>query len=141
MSHMSKIETEYRDLDAIKMAAKRLGWAFVEGATTYRWYGRFVGDSPMPEGLTQQDLGKCEHKIVVPGADYEVGFRRNAAGNWQAVWDWFQSGGLHTIMGKDGSVLKQAYGIEKAKMEARKKGYSIVEKKLPNGTIQLKCSK
>jgi len=31
----------------------------------------------------------------------------------------------------------QAYAIEKAKLEARRKGYSVTEKKLPNGSIKL----
>ena len=35
--------------------------------------------------------------------------------------------------------LKQAYGVEKAKAEAKKKGYRVTEKKQDDGRIRLVC--
>lgn len=34
----------------------------------------------------------------------------------------------------------QAYAVEKAKLEARRKGYSVTERTLPNGNITLEVS-
>ena len=73
MSHISKIELVIKDLEALKTACKRMGFEFREGQKTYQWYGRWVGDSPMPEGVTEEELGKCNHAIHVPGAKYEIG--------------------------------------------------------------------
>ena len=36
-------------------------------------------------------------------------------------------------IGRSGGFLKQAYAVEKAKIEARKKGYSVIEKKTDTG--------
>ena len=35
--------------------------------------------------------------------------------------------------------LKQAYGVEKAKAEAKKKGYRVTEQKQDDGRIRLVC--
>lgn len=136
MSHMAHIATEFRDLEALKAACKRLGWEFLEDATSYRWYGLFVGDSPMPEGLTKDDLGRCEHAIRVPGAQYEIGLTRRGD-KWAAHWDWYEDGGLDKAMGRTGGPLKQAYAVEKAKIEARKNGHSVTEQRRADGSIRL----
>ena len=66
MSHISKIEMEITDLESLKAACKRLGFTFQEYQKTYQWYGRWVGDTKLPEGILESDLGKCDHAIQVP---------------------------------------------------------------------------
>ena len=126
MSHISKIELIIKDLEALITACKRLGFEFREGQKTYQWYGRWVGDSPMPEGVTEEELGKCNHAIHVPGAKYEIGVVRK--GNaYILLYDSWIKGGLTKHIGKDAGKLKQIYAVEKIRLEARKKGMKVFE--------------
>jgi hypothetical protein len=137
MSHVTPINLEIKDLEALKMACERLGLTWMEGQKTYRWYGRFVGDYPMPEGFTVKDLGKCSHAIRVPGASYEIGVvERN--GENILMWDFYYSGGLEKVLGQGGYKLKQAYSIEAAKLQAFRDGYTnFTEEVDQNGDIHL----
>jgi len=133
MSHVVRIKTELRDLAAIQAACNRLGWTLNEGATTYKWWGRYMGDSPLPEGFTAEDLGKCTHSITVAGATYQIGLVKQNTG-FLPLWDYWSSGGLKKSTGE---TLAQAYAIEKAKIEARKQGHSVTEKALADGSVEL----
>ncbi|MDR1282411.1 MAG: hypothetical protein LBK99_16555 [Opitutaceae bacterium] len=152
MSHVVEIETEVRDLNAVKAACKRLGLEFVEGKTNYVWYGRHMGDYPLPKGVSQEDLGKCSHVVRVPGVRYELGLVRNPATNgYKLAFDFYGQGNLHDgrklqkaicNQNKDGTYDKkcgkflQAYGAEFAKMQMRARGYMVQEKKVGD-TIRL----
>jgi len=37
------------------------------------------------------------------------------------------------VIGLKGGLLKQAYAVEKTRLEARKKGYSVIERQTQNG--------
>lgn len=137
MSHLAKIELEINDLTALDKACKRLGFELVREQKTYKWYGRWVGDAPLPEGLDVSKLGTCEHAIKVPNASYEVGVVKKANGNYGLLWDYWGAGGLAEKIGKDGGLLKQAYTLEKAKQEAVRKGYSVREQRI-NNKIELR---
>jgi hypothetical protein len=127
MSHVSQIEIEIKDLEALKAACQRLGFEFRAGQTTYKWFGRFVGDYPMPQGFKVEDLGKCTHAIRVPEADYEIGVVIRD-GKTTLLWDFWHAGGLERVVGKNGAKLKQAYAAEATKRAARKAGYMVTEK-------------
>lgn len=140
MSHVARIEIEIRDLATLDAACKRIGCTLVRDQTTYRWFGRHVGDYPLPEGFTVEDLGKCTHAIRVPGASYEVGVtpRRDGRPGWTLLWDFWTSGGLEHALGTGGRKLVQAYGVEAATRAARRQGYSVSETTQPDGSIVLK---
>lgn len=161
MSHVVSVDVEFADLSALKAACKQLGWTFHEDFKTYRWFGRWVDDSPVPDGIFSPEetariramskperqkfmtefLGNCEHKISVPGANYDVGIVRKHNGKWTMLWDWFD-GRLHKAMGDNkGSVLRQAYGVAKTTIEARRQGYRVQQIRKPDGTIRLALSK
>lgn len=75
MSHVIRCKgLGLRNLEALKKAAEDLGGQLVE-AKTYRWFGRYVNDSPLPEGIAAEDLGKCDFKITFPDMPraYEIG--------------------------------------------------------------------
>ena len=137
--HVAVVKLEIRSLDALKAACERLGLEFKEGQTHFSWFGYFVGDSPLPEGFTQEDLGKCVHAISVPGARYEIGlvFRD---GCWRLMWDSYGPGGLEQALGPDCNRLRQAYGVEAAKLEAQRQGYSVWETQEEDGAIKLHVS-
>lgn len=140
MSHVATIEVKVSDKEALAAAAERLGGVFHEGQKTYRWYGTFVGDSPMPAGMTMADLGKCDHAISFPQASYEVGVRKNEDGSYTLAWDYWGQGGLAPILGgPQAPKLVQAYAAEKLKQEARRLGHAVEsETTLQDGTVRLR---
>jgi hypothetical protein len=132
MSHVAKIEIEIRDIDALKLACDQLGLELMAGRRHFAWYGEHVGDYPIPEGFTAEDMGKCDHAIRVPGARYEVGvIKRN--GKYLLLWDFYSRGGLEQVLGKGACRLKQAYSVERVRREARLKGYHLHERKTEQG--------
>ena len=138
MSHVAIIEIEITDLAALAAACRRQGFAFRENQKTYKWYDRWEGDYPLPEGFSQEDLGKCDHAIQVPGADYEVGVvKARRRTGYQLLWDFWSQGGLTEKLGQKGEKLVQAYGVEKAKREARKQGFSVHETTREDGSVRL----
>lgn len=146
MSHLVTIATQLRDLAASRAACKRMGWELLEGQKTFEWYGRYVGDYRAFEkqltdlGIKTEDYGKCDHAIKVPGAEYEIGLVQKGD-QLVPLWDAYKPGGLQDITNENGmGGFLQAYAIEKAKLEARRKGYSVTERTLPNGTVQLQVN-
>ena len=132
MSNISRIELEIYSLEELKRACKQLGLTFCEGQQTYQWYGQFMGDAALPEGLSIDDLGKCDHAIKVPGATYEIGIKK-IGGKYQLLYDYWKAGKLEKVLGKNLGKLKQAYTVERVKQESRIKGYRIQEKKTEKG--------
>jgi len=126
MSHISKIELEIQSLEDLKLACKRLGFTFIDNQKTYSWYGRWVGDSPLPEGINKDDLGKCDHVISIPECTYEIGVVKRGS-IFTLLWDSWHSGGLEQKIGKDAGILKQAYTIERIKRDAKRKRYQVSE--------------
>jgi hypothetical protein len=132
MSHVAKIEVEINDLDALKAACHSLGLEFVNDQKTFAWYGRHVGDYPVPEGFTLEEMGRCDHAIRVPNAQYEIGVVKRR-GKYTLLWDFYHAGGLETVLGKGAGKLKQAYALERVKKEARLKNYRYLERKTEQG--------
>ena len=63
MSHISKIELVIHSLRDLKEACRQLGFEFMVNQKSFKWYGRWVGDTPIPEGINIEDIGKCDHAI------------------------------------------------------------------------------
>jgi hypothetical protein len=116
MSHISKIELEVKDLGILGQACRKLGLEFIRGKSRFKWYGE---EAP------------CNHAIKVPGANYEIGVI-NRDGRYELNCDFYDRN-LEKVIGKQGGLLKQAYAVEKTKIEARKKGYSVIEKQTQTG--------
>jgi hypothetical protein len=116
MSHISRIELQVNDLGTLRRACSRLGLELIRGQKTFKWYGKDA---------------KCDHAIKVPGANYEIGVLK--AGNaFELNCDYYDPIIGKTI-GKNGGLLKQAYAVERTKSEARRKGYSVIEKATESG--------
>jgi hypothetical protein len=137
MSHITSVEIELNDLEAVRALCREKGWQFMTGQKTYRWFGQFVGDSPMPAGMTLEDLGKCDHAIKVPGADYEIGLRATGKGSYKLAFDHWCSGGLEPVIGRNGGLFVQGYGICKTELAAKRNG--MVARRVPgkNGAVKL----
>jgi hypothetical protein len=138
MSHVVEIALKIKDLATLRVACDELGLTFKENQRTYKWFGKWVGDSPMPEGMTTADLGKCEHAISVPGCNYEVGVRKHAEGHYSLTYDWWNSGGLRQRLGQNAGPLVQSYAKHKSVRELRRKGFRMAgTRTLKNGAIEV----
>lgn len=132
MSHIAKIELEIKDLTALRASVKSLGYEFMENQDTYAWFGTWVGDYPLPDGITVDMLGKCSHVISVPGCKYEIGVVKKGS-NYILLWDFWSGGGLVEKIGNNAGPIKQAYTLECVRREARLNKYKIQETKIKNG--------
>jgi hypothetical protein len=144
MSHVAKIEVEIKDLEALRSAAASLGLELVDRQTTYRWYGRRVGDTKLPDGFTAAELGTCEHALRVVGepSAYEIGIvaRRDGGAGYTLLWDSWNGGyGLVEKVGAGAALLKQAYGVAVATRVALRAGYRVVGTMTrADGNVELK---
>lgn len=136
MSHITTIKVEVRDLEALRAACTRLGFEWRENQHTYKWWGRFVGDSPLPEGMKVEDLGHCTHAIHVSGASYEVGVLQQGD-KYSLLYDFWGAGGLEAKLGPNAERLVQAYAVEAARAEAQRQGFSVWEQEQQDGSVLL----
>jgi len=125
-------------------ACQRLGLRLNRGQTTYKWWGESAGDTPLPEGMTVDDLGKCSHAICIPGNKdaYEIGVVKRPNGQgFTLAWDYFQGGyGLQDVCGSDCNNLKQAYAVEAAKRTAQLEGFTVQEFANQDGSVRLQLT-
>ena len=119
MSHISRIELEVRDLGILGQACSRLGLDLIRDRRSFKWYGK---------------ESSCDHAIMIPGANYEIGVVKNN-GLYELNCDFFDRN-IEKVIGSQGGLLKQAYAVTKTRVEARRKGYSVLERKTEN-SIQL----
>lgn len=114
MSHTVSIKTEVRDRDAVAAACRRLGLCEpVHGTATLF--------SDEVSGLLVQ-LPGWVYPLVIDTTTAEVRFD-NYGGRWGDQ--------------KQLDRLLQAYAIEKSRVEARKRGHTVVEQALPDGSVKL----
>lgn len=128
MSHIARIELEIKSLEDLKAACKDLGLKFCENEKSYEWFGRWVGDAPLPEGVKVEDLGKCDHMIHVPGARYQIGVIKQDD-KYRLLWDSWKSGGLEEKLGFNAGLLKQAYAVATVLRESRLKRLKVHQQK------------
>ena len=114
MSHIVEIKTEIRDEQAIRAACVRLQLAAPEHKTVRLFNATATG--------------LC---VQLPGWNYPVvcETQSNAVkyDNYQGHW------GRQEELNK----FLQAYAVEKARIEARKKGHRVSEAKLEDGSIRV----
>lgn len=117
MSHVVQIQTQVKDAAAVRAGCNRLQVdAPVEGET--RLFSQTVS------GLAVR-LREWRYPVVFNLATGESKFD-NYGGHWG------KQERLHEFL--------QAYSIEKTKIEARRKGYSVIEQPLVDGSVKLTLS-
>lgn len=114
MSHVVMIQTEVRDATAVQAACSRLSLPAPGGGT----FRLFAGEAT---GLGVE-LPEWRYPVVCDLASGTLHYD-NYNGRWG---DPFQLG-----------RFLQGYAVEKAKLEARRRGHSVAEHLLPNGSIRL----
>ncbi|HEY1600918.1 MAG TPA: DUF1257 domain-containing protein [Pirellulales bacterium] len=114
MSHVVQIQTEVRDAVAMRAACQRLGLT----QPTQRTVRLF---SAQATGLAVE-LPGWRYPVVCNLTSGQLNFD-NYGGRW---------GDQNQL-----DRLLQAYACEKAKIEARKRGHSVTEQSLADGSIKL----
>ena len=141
MSHIAELMPDVKDLEALRQAAMDVDCEMVK-QPTYRWYGTFVGDSPLPPGVDKAKLGQCDYAIRVKGAGldtYEIGVVK-VGDKYALLCDEWQGGyGLVAKVGAGAAKLKQAYGARVAERHLAARGISVIRQVLESGKIVLKA--
>lgn len=114
MSHIVEIKTQVRDAEAVRAACRRLGLAEPVQGTTRLFTAEATGLAVQLPGwrypaVCQLDTGQVQFD--------------NFNGSWGSP--------------QELDHFLQAYAVEKAKIEARRKGHSVVEQQLQDGSIKL----
>jgi hypothetical protein len=114
MSHIVVIQAQVRDPDAVAAACRRLGLVAPARGTARLFGGQATG-------LLVQ-LPGWNYPVVLDTASGAVRFD-NYGGRWGEPQE------LDRFL--------QAYAVEKARLEARKKGFAVTEQALADGSIRL----
>jgi len=120
MSHFTTIQTEVRDLDALKDACVELGLKLVPD-TTCRGYA----------GV----LRKADHVIQLKGP-YDIAVDPAEGGKYGFSADWWE-GHVAQEVGAGYSRLMQGYGVHKTLREARSRGLRATRQVEADGSILL----
>jgi hypothetical protein len=141
MSHVVTVSVEIRDLEAVKRLCDNLGWQFQENKTSYKWYGRWVGDyneadAAINNGIKPEDLGKCDHAIAVPGCGYELGLKKIGE-EYKLLWDFYDPTLKQAMGGASGEKFCQEYGLACVTLEAERNGYGWTKTVLDNGSYEI----
>lgn len=133
MSHIVEVKAEIRDLEALEKAAVECGMVLDRQAHTFRWYGRFMGDAPVPAGFTPADYGKAEAGVLkvktATAHTYEVGVvrRRDGGQGYALLYDnWCGGHGLEAAAGKGLSKLLVAYNRTVIALQAKMQGKMVL---------------
>ncbi|MFY4731057.1 DUF2997 domain-containing protein [Nitrospira sp. BLG_2] len=144
MSHVIKAQFTIVDLELLKKAVQSLGGSMVQ-SSTYRWYGQHVGDYPLPEGFSANDLGKCQFAISHPSSQYDIGVVRSKRhpGQWELLCDFWGTGenllkAFGNVGAKSLSRLAEAYTAESMKKTIGS-AWSIRKTVTSTGVVQLEA--
>jgi hypothetical protein len=114
VSHIVTIKTEVRDAEAVRAACNRLGLEQPVQGTARLFEGEATGLLVRLPGWL--------YPAVVETATGQVRYD-----NYQGAWG----------DPKHLDAFLQGYAVEKAKIEARKRGHTVYEQPLPDGSVKL----
>jgi hypothetical protein len=120
MSHFTTIQTQVRDIAALRDACQELGLQVVEKADARGYAGNVLpGDY-----------------VVRLQGPYDIALNRQPDGTFGLTTDWW-AGYVAKEVGPDYGKLLQLYGVHKAMREARKKGLTVRRQPISDGRIKL----
>jgi hypothetical protein len=146
MSHVVAIKTEVTDLKALAAAVAELGGELLEGVKKGRWFGKWVNDYSAADaayklGIKTEDYGKCDAVIRFKDSAYDIMLLKNPETNgYRIYWDFYGQNGKSLedhVGGRDARKLIQLYGVNKATLEAKSRGYGVKREVKTNGAIKL----
>lgn len=135
MSHVASVQCYVQDLDALEAVAARLGLELVRGATSYAWFGTWVGDfrgdrAAVSNGHDPKTFGTSVHKLRRQDhrqGDYEIGLvpRLDGQPGFELLFDNWGHGGrrIQEKAGKDLLTLKNELAAETTQRILARQGY------------------
>lgn len=120
MSHFTTINTEIRDLQALRDACTEMGLGLLQDAEA-RGYG--------------ENHQRGEFVIRLKGP-YDVALNRQTSGNYGLTTDWWD-GHVEKELGRNYGRLLQLYAAHKATREAQKRGLTVQRTQRSDGSIKL----
>ena len=120
MSHFVTIETQIKDIAALKAACRELGLnvqknAEARGYAANRQHGDFV--------------------ITLKGP-YDIAVNRKQDGTFGLTADWWQ-GHVAKEVGTNFTKLMKLYSVHKVLIEAKRKGHTVHRQDLKDGSVKL----
>ena len=120
MSHFTTIQTQIKDMDALREACSELSLELLQNAEA-RGYG--------------SSLKRGEFIIRLKGP-YDVALNRQSDGAYGLTTDWWD-GHVEKEVGTNYGRLLQLYALHKTAREARKRGLSVQRALRTDGSIKL----
>lgn len=120
MSRFTTIQTQIKDLDALRSALTEMNLALFPNAKA-RGYS------------TTEITGDFVIRLSGP---YDIAVNKQHDGTYGLTTDWW-GGHVEKEVGPNFGRLLQLYGVHKAMREARKKGLSVSRKAQADGSIKL----
>ena len=120
MSHFTTIQTQIKDIEALRAACRELGLELWQDAEA-RGYGR------------QQQHGDFVIRLKGP---YDVAVHHQNNGTYGLTADWWD-GHVEREVGTNYGRLLQLYAVHKTAREARKRGLSVQRTLRTDGSIKL----
>jgi Protein of unknown function (DUF1257) len=120
MSHFTTIKTQIKDIQALRAACQELGFTLLQKASARGYLGNTIpGDW-----------------VIQLKGPYDIALNRQPDQTYGLTTDWWE-GHVEKEVGQNYGKLLQLYGVHKASLEARKKGYSVHRQQKQDGSIKL----
>jgi hypothetical protein len=119
MSHFTTIQTQIKDLEALRMACVELGFGLLANVEA--------------RGIGTQLRG--DHVIRLKGP-CDIALQRQTNGTFGLSTDWW-GGYVEQEVGPNYGRLLQLYAVHKATREARKRGFTVQRALRTDGSIKL----
>jgi len=120
MSHFASVQTQIRDIGALRGACTELGLVLADNAVA-RGYG------------TNTVHGDLVIRLKGP---YDIALNRQQDGSYGLTTDWW-GGHVEREVGSGYGRLLQLYAVHKAQIEAKKKGLTCRRQALGDGSVKL----
>ena len=120
MSHFTEIETQIKDIEALRSACQELGLSLLQNAEARGYY----------ENKTQGDF------VIKLNGPYDIALNKQPNGTYGLTADLW-NGHVEQEVGQGYGKLLQLYGVHKTTFEARKKGLSVLRRQKRDGSIKL----
>ena len=120
MSHFTSIQTQIKDVEALREACRELGLELLQNAEA-RGYG------------STRQRGDFVIRLKGP---YDVALNQQKDGTYGLSTDWWD-GHVEKEVGSNYGLLLQLYAVHKAAREARKRGLTVQRTVRTDGSIKL----
>jgi hypothetical protein len=120
MSHFTTIQTQIKDIEALRSACEELGFPVISNAEA-RGYN------------TNKTRGDFVIRLKGP---YDIAVNKETNGAYGLTTDWWD-GHVEKEVGKDFGTLLQLYAVHKVTRQARCKGHFVQRQPQKDGCIKL----